>query len=77
MIVYTFSAPRTVMQTTLSSSHSISADTVHQRIQSPLLNSALARVIQAGLFLALMWGVTGYALGWFPEIGTLVSGMAL
>ncbi|GAA4408421.1 hypothetical protein GCM10011450_26550 [Advenella faeciporci] len=65
------------MQTTLSSSHSVSAHTANQRIQSPLLNSALARVIQAGLFLALMWAVTGYALGWFPEVGALVSGMTL
>jgi len=66
-----------VMQTSLSSRHSVPSHSASQRIQSPLLDSALARVIQAGLFLVLMWAVTGYVMGWFPGVSTLVSGMTL
>ncbi|MFV9474807.1 hypothetical protein ACM5Q9_10340 [Advenella sp. RU8] len=65
------------MQTSLSSNPSATVHAASQRIQSPLLNSALARVMQVGLLLALMWGITGYVMGWLPGLGTLVSGMVL
>ncbi|MBK1781848.1 hypothetical protein JHL22_11520 [Advenella sp. WQ 585] len=65
------------MQTSLSSRPSVPVHAAKQRIQSPLLDSALARVIQVGLFLALMWAVTAYVMGWVPGVSTLVSGMTL
>lgn len=65
------------MQTSFTSNHPVPSQAAKQRFQSPLLDSALARVIQVGLFLAFMWGVTGYVMGWFPDVGMLVSGLAL
>ncbi|NLY63496.1 MAG: hypothetical protein GX070_00840 [Alcaligenaceae bacterium] len=64
------------MQTSLTSHHSAAphSHSANNQFDSPMLDSAMGRFVQACLFLAVLWGVTGFVMGWFPALDALVSG---